>query len=133
MLCGRRRDVLHFVGEYLNRHGFAPTIREVMEGSGFRSTSAAKYHLDWLHEHGYLVMRPSKARAISLTERAYQTFDGRDGERARDGDAPCRSGESEIGRLQDQIVQLQGDNHRLVLEVIRMKRLIRPTWRRTME
>lgn len=41
-----------------------PTIREIMTGMGYKSTSVVKRHLDCLKERGHITFIPSKARSI---------------------------------------------------------------------
>ena len=65
----RRRAIL----KALLEHGRfpAPSMRELMEPSGLRSTSAVKFHLDRLREEGYVTYAPRLSRTVRLTARGY--------------------------------------------------------------
>jgi copper(I)-binding protein len=135
MLRGRRREVLKYVCNYLNEHGFAPTIREIMEGTAMKSTSVVKYHLDVLQAKGYLVLLPAKARAITVTQKAFEELDMP----ARVSAVPVRvvevpaktkrsssligveSDEDEKSRLHDEIIRLQRDKRGLMQEIRRLE------------
>jgi repressor LexA len=62
---GRREKVLEFVRDYIDEHGFAPSIREIARAVGVRSTKAVKYHLDILVDEGLLKRTPRQARGLS--------------------------------------------------------------------
>jgi len=61
---GRREKVLEFVRDYIDEHGFAPSIREIARAVGVRSTKAVKYHLDILVNEGLLKRTPRQARGL---------------------------------------------------------------------
>jgi SOS-response transcriptional repressor LexA len=137
MLRGRRREVLKFVCEYLNEHGFAPTIREIMEGTGLNSTSVVKYHLDVLQAKGYLVLLPAKARAITVTQKAFEELElparvsavtvrvieatGAPKRRRSSSPVGAESDEDEKARLHDEIIRLQRDKRGLMQEIRRLE------------
>jgi repressor LexA len=56
--------VLDFIKSYHGRKGFAPTIREIAEGVGLTSTSAALLHVKHLEAHGRITRAPDTARSI---------------------------------------------------------------------
>ena len=62
---GRREKVLEFVRDYIDEHGFAPSIREIARAVGVRSTKAVKYHLDILVNEGLIKRTPRQARGLS--------------------------------------------------------------------
>ena len=59
----RQKEVLGFVARFKNEQGLPPTLREVAEHFGFRSTTAAADHLRALRRKGYLTFAPRKARS----------------------------------------------------------------------
>lgn len=65
----RRQQVLEFVHRYLERHGYAPSVREICHAVGLRSTRAAKYHLDILVREGRLERAAGRARSLSAPSR----------------------------------------------------------------
>lgn len=50
--------LMAFIKGYVNAKGFGPSIRDVMDGVGFRSTSAAQMRIIHLREKGLLVPAP---------------------------------------------------------------------------
>jgi SOS-response transcriptional repressor LexA len=137
MLRGRRREVLKFVYEYLSEHGFAPTIREIMEGTALKSTSVVKYHLDVLQAKGYLVLLPAKARAITVTQKAFEELElparvsavtvrvvevpATSKRRRISSSVSAESDEDEKARLHDEIIRLQCDKRGLMQEIRRLE------------
>jgi repressor LexA len=61
----RREQIIEFIRQYSEEHGFAPSIREIAKAVGVRSTKAVKYHLDVLVKEGLLKRTDRQARAIS--------------------------------------------------------------------
>lgn len=51
---------------YIEEHGFAPSVREIGQAVGIRSTKAVKYHLDILVGQGVLERTPGQARSLTL-------------------------------------------------------------------
>lgn len=66
----RRAAVYRFVGRYVDRCGYAPTLREIAAGVGLATPSAALHHLYQLEEMGLIERRFHAARAIRLVFRA---------------------------------------------------------------
>lgn len=69
-LTKRQRDVLEAIERLTARHGYPPTIRELADEVGLRSTSSVHEHLDALEHHKLLDRRPGCPRAIRLTTSA---------------------------------------------------------------
>jgi SOS-response transcriptional repressor LexA len=137
MLRGRRREVLKFVCEYLNKHGFVPTLREIVEGTSLKSTSVAKNYLSRLQTDGYLVLLPAKARAITVTQQAFDELELPAGvsavtvrvvevpaaskRRRSSSSVGAESDEDEKARLHDEIIRLQRDKRGLMQEIRRLE------------
>lgn len=66
----KRMRLLEFLGDFQNAHGYFPSVREVMDFLGVKSTNTAHYHLSQLEKGGFLRREPGRARAFQLTERA---------------------------------------------------------------
>lgn len=66
----RQQKVLDCIAEYVEEHGFPPTVREIGDAIGVNSTSLVSYYLKRLEERGLIVREPSMSRAIQLTEPA---------------------------------------------------------------
>ena len=65
-LTGRQREIWSFVVEYVDRHGYPPTVREIGKAVGLASSSTVHAHLANLEKYGVLRRDPTKPRAIEL-------------------------------------------------------------------
>ena len=68
-LTGRQREIWNFVVEYVDRHGYPPTVREIGEAVGLASPSTVHAHLANLERAGLLRRDPTKPRALELVGR----------------------------------------------------------------
>lgn len=69
MVSDRQHAILEFLHEYVEQHGYPPTVREIGEAVGLRSPSTVHAHLAHLERAGLLRRDPTKPRAIELTDR----------------------------------------------------------------
>jgi len=69
-LTGRQQEIWTFLTEYVDRHGYPPTVREIGEAVGLASPSTVHAHLANLERAGLLRRDPTKPRALELTGRA---------------------------------------------------------------
>jgi repressor LexA len=67
VLTGRQQEIWEFLVEYVDRHGYPPTVREIGEHIGLASPSTVHAHLANLERAGYLRRDPTKPRALELT------------------------------------------------------------------
>ena len=109
--------ILEFVNTFVQDNGFAPSVREIGEAVGLRSTASVSYHLQQLQEKGFLQSPGVKGRkrAIVTTQRPGQipvigvvtavlpilAVENQEGTMSWDGDSGCFAlrvrGESMIG------------------------------------
>ncbi len=68
--------VLQFIHRYRQEQGTAPTVREIGEGVGLRSSSHSLYYLRKLERRGLITRRPKVARSIRLTEAGLRAVEG---------------------------------------------------------
>jgi repressor LexA len=66
MLSNREEQVLQVVRAGVARRGYPPSIREIGDAVGLRSTSSVAYHLKALQEKGYLYRDPGRPRTVEL-------------------------------------------------------------------
>jgi repressor LexA len=66
-LTGRQQEIWDFLVEYVELHGYPPTVREIGERVGLASPSTVHAHLANLERAGYLRRDPTKPRALELT------------------------------------------------------------------
>lgn len=69
MVSDRQHAILEFLHEYVEQHGYPPTVREIGEAVGLRSPSTVHAHLAHLERAGLLRRDPTKPRALELTDR----------------------------------------------------------------
>lgn len=63
-------EILKFVNEYVQENGFSPSIREIGEAVGLRSTASVSYHLHALQAQGALGASGQKGRKRALATSA---------------------------------------------------------------
>ena len=68
-LTGRQQEIWTFLTEYVDRHGYPPTVREIGEAVGLASPSTVHAHLANLERAGLLRRDPTKPRALELSGR----------------------------------------------------------------
>jgi repressor LexA len=68
-LTGRQQEIWAFLVDYVDRHGYPPTVREIGEAVGLASPSTVHAHLANLERAGLLRRDPTKPRALELTGR----------------------------------------------------------------
>src|SRR6185437_12249393 len=69
MLTDRQQQIWNFLVEYVDRHGYPPTVREIGEEVGLASPSTVHDHLANLERAGLLRRDPTKPRALELLGR----------------------------------------------------------------
>jgi repressor LexA len=69
MVTERQRAILDYLHEYVDQHGYPPTVREIGQAVGLRSPSTVHAHLAQLERAGLLRRDPTKPRALELTDR----------------------------------------------------------------
>jgi len=69
MLTSRQQEIWQFLAEYVDAHGYPPTVREIGDAVGLASPSTVHAHLANLERAGLLRRDPTKPRAIELVGR----------------------------------------------------------------
>jgi repressor LexA len=70
-LTERQRDVLGFISSRIERDGVAPTLQEIADAFGFRSTASAQKHVAHLERKGYLQREKHQKRGLTLPQAAH--------------------------------------------------------------
>lgn len=63
-LTERQQNILDFIHESMEGRAYPPSMREIADAVGLRSTSAVSYQLNLLAEMGYLARDANKARTV---------------------------------------------------------------------
>lgn len=69
-LTPRRRQVLEVVERAIRERGYPPSVREIGQALGLRSTSSVHFHLKALEQRGYIKRDGSLTRAITLQDKS---------------------------------------------------------------
>jgi len=83
MLTGRQQEIWDYVVDYVDSHGYPPTVREIGDAVGLASPSTVHAHLANLERAGLLRRDPTKPRALELVGRERRTQAASPGEPAR--------------------------------------------------
>src|SRR3954462_1367067 len=67
-LTERQEKILSFIKKSIQDQGYPPTIREIGEFFGIRSTNGVNDHLKALERKGYLMRGELKSRALSVID-----------------------------------------------------------------
>ena len=68
-ITDRQRQVLDFIKAEVARQGFPPSVRDIGEAVGLRSSSTVHAHLGALEAKGLIRRDPSKPRALEVLDR----------------------------------------------------------------
>ena len=66
MLTGRQQEIWTFLTQYVDEHGYPPTVREIGQAVGLASPSTVHAHLANLERAGLIKRDPTKPRALEL-------------------------------------------------------------------
>ncbi|HAN30012.1 MAG TPA: repressor LexA [Myxococcales bacterium] len=69
-LTARQRNILDYLVEHVNEHGYPPSMREIGQFFGIRSTNGVSDHLRALERKGYISRSAQKGRGIQLLRSA---------------------------------------------------------------
>ncbi|MGH7676788.1 MAG: transcriptional repressor LexA [Gemmatimonadales bacterium] len=69
----RQREILDYLGGYIETHGYAPSFEEIAGRFGFRSLATVHEHLSNLERKGYIRRAPNESRAIEIVPPRGQT------------------------------------------------------------
>jgi len=61
-----QRELLNFVDNFIQGHGYGPSYREIMRALGYKSVSTVAVHIDGLISRGYLLKRDHSARSLEV-------------------------------------------------------------------
>src|SRR6201995_2737525 len=69
LLTAGQQEIWNYLVEYVDRHGYPPTVREIGEQVGLASPSTVHAHLANLERAGLLRRDPTQPRALELLGR----------------------------------------------------------------
>ena len=67
MVSDKQKNILNFIDIFVEKNGYAPSVREICTGVGLKSTSTVQYHIEKLINSGYLQKDYKKSRALTVS------------------------------------------------------------------
>ena len=64
----KQNEILEFIKNQILNKGYPPSVRDICEGVGLKSTSSVHAHLETLEKNGYLRRDSAKNRAIEIVD-----------------------------------------------------------------
>lgn len=72
----RQLQILDFIRQYIDTHGFAPTLKQIAEALGVSSLATIHEHLQALEKKGLIRKKTGATRGIVITDHISQTSQG---------------------------------------------------------
>ena len=67
-ITNKQREVLEYLKQQVLQKGYPPSVREICDAVGLKSTSSVHAHLESLERNGYIRKDPPKPRAIEIVD-----------------------------------------------------------------
>ena len=71
-LSAKQKEILEYIKSVILEKGYPPTVRDICEAVGLKSTSSVHAHLSTLETKGYIRRDPTKPRAIEIMDEGFQ-------------------------------------------------------------
>lgn len=71
-LTAKQKEILEYIKDEILKKGYPPTVREICERVGLRSTSSVHAHLSTMEKNGFIRRDPTKPRAIEICDDSFQ-------------------------------------------------------------
>ena len=65
-LTKRQKEILDYIGEFIDRRGYAPSFEEIAEAFGYSSLATVHEHLSNLERKGYIRKSYNESRSLEL-------------------------------------------------------------------
>ena len=62
----KQRELLHYIEQFINEHGYSPSYREIMNGLAYTSVATVALHVGNLIKRGHLRKRDRSARSLEV-------------------------------------------------------------------
>ena len=62
----KQKELLSFIEEFITAHGYSPSYREIMQGTGHSSVATVSLHVNNLIKRGHLAKRDRSARSLEV-------------------------------------------------------------------
>ncbi len=64
----KQRELLTFIENFINEHGYSPSYREIMSGQKYTSVATVALHVNNLIKRGHLRKRDHSARSLEVVQ-----------------------------------------------------------------
>src|SRR5437016_5848156 len=72
----KQKELLTFIVDFIVQHGYSPSYREIMTGTGHTSVATVSLHINNLIKRGHLRKRDRSARSLEVVNPAKTTAPG---------------------------------------------------------
>lgn len=62
----KQREVLNFIEDFTNEHGYSPSYREIMDALEYNSVATIALHVGNLIKRGHLSKRENSSRSLEV-------------------------------------------------------------------
>jgi repressor LexA len=67
-LTKRQKEILDYIGSFIDERGYAPSFEEIAESFGYSSLATVHEHLSNLERKGYIRKAYNESRSVELTQ-----------------------------------------------------------------
>lgn len=64
----RQQEILLTINDYIQSEGMSPTVREICDMTGLKSTSTVHGYIKRLEKQGYIKIKQGSARSIRIVK-----------------------------------------------------------------
>lgn len=76
ILYERQRQILDYIAQYIQRNGFAPSLRNIADSMGLRSLATIHEHMSQLQRKGVIrIIGKGKTRKVEIVDKKYASID----------------------------------------------------------
>lgn len=69
----KQRELLNYIEQFINEHGYSPSYREIMAGLNYNSVATVALHVNNLMKRGHLRKREHSARSLEVVDTKMET------------------------------------------------------------
>src|SRR3954454_1255672 len=62
----KQKELMSFIEDFIAEHGYSPSYREIMQGTGHTSVATVSLHVNNLIKRGHLAKRDRSARSLEV-------------------------------------------------------------------
>lgn len=73
ILYPKERQVLDYIGQFIQRYGYAPTLKEIGDANGMSSAATVHEHIDRLRQKGFIKKLDGTARGLEIITDNYRS------------------------------------------------------------